>query len=69
MESSKDLKMFKTYSLNVRTTKRLQNLNAKKFKLNKLFNPYVRYEVIYKNIVRALRKFYFRDYVATSRII
>ena len=33
-------------------------MNAIKFKLTKLKSTQIRYEVIYKNLVRDLRKFY-----------
>jgi hypothetical protein len=37
-------------------------MNAVKFKLTKLRTTLIRYEVIYKNLVRDLRKFYSRDF-------
>ena len=41
-----------------KTNKRMLNMNAIKFKLTKLRSTQIRYEVIYKNLVRDLRKFY-----------
>lgn len=38
------------------------NLNAIKFKLSKLNSDKIRYEVIYKNLVRDVRKFYSKDF-------
>lgn len=37
-------------------------MNAVKFKLTKLRTTLIRYEVIYKNLVRDLRKFYSKDF-------
>ena len=37
-------------------------MNAVKFKLTKLRTTQIRYEVIYKNLVRDLRKFYSKDF-------
>jgi hypothetical protein len=37
-------------------------MNAVKFKLTKLRTTSIRYEVIYKNLVRDLRKFYSKDF-------
>ena len=45
-----------------KTSKRMLNLNAIKFKLTKLKSDKIRYEVIYKNLVRDVRKFYSRDF-------
>ena len=49
----------KTYT---KTSKRVLNQNAIKFKLTKLKSTSIRYEVIYKNLVRDLRKFYSQDF-------
>ena len=38
------------------------NLNAIKFKLSELKTNAIRYEVIYKNLVRDLRKYYQQDF-------
>lgn len=38
------------------------NLNAIKFKLSELKTTQIRYEVIYKNLVRDLRKYYQQDF-------
>ena len=45
-----------------KTSKRMLNLNAIKFKLSKLKSDKIRYEVIYKNLVRDVRKFYSKDF-------
>ena len=45
-----------------KTSKRMLNLNAIKFKLSKLNSDKIRYEVIYKNLVRDVRKFYSKDF-------
>jgi len=37
-------------------------MNAVKFKLKNLNSTSIRYEVIYKNMVRDLRKFYSQDF-------
>jgi hypothetical protein len=50
------------YDNDKKTSKRILNLNAIKFKLNKLYSKTIRYEVIYKNLVRDLRKFYSKDF-------
>jgi len=47
---------------NTKTSKRVLNMNAVKFKLTKLRTTSIRYEVIYKNLVRDLRKFYSKDF-------
>jgi len=41
-----------------KTSKRILNQNAVKFKLAELKTTVIRYEVIYKNLVRDLRKYY-----------
>ena len=41
-----------------KTNKVLLNLNSVKFKLSSLSDSNIRYEIIYKNLVRDLRKFY-----------
>jgi hypothetical protein len=46
----------------IKTSKRALNMNAVKFKLTKLRTTQIRYEVIYKNLVRDLRKFYSKDF-------
>ena len=38
------------------------NQNAVKFKLSQLKTTNIRYEVIYKNLVRDLRKYYSQDF-------
>ena len=48
--------------METKTSKRMLNLNAIKFKLTKLRSDKIRYEVIYKNLVRDVRKFYSRDF-------
>lgn len=45
-----------------KTSKRVLNMNAIKFKLTKLKTTTIRYEVIYKNLVRDLRKYYAQDF-------
>ena len=45
-----------------KTSKRILNQNAVKFKLQKLRTTSIRYEVIYKNLVRDLRKYYSHDF-------
>ncbi len=45
-----------------KTSKRVLNLNAVKFKLSQLKTTSIRYEVIYKNLVRDLRKYYSQDF-------
>ena len=45
-----------------KTSKRILNKNAVKFKLSQLKTTSIRYEVIYKNLVRDLRKFYSQDF-------
>ncbi len=42
--------------------KRVLNNLALKFKINKLWSPTIRYEVIYKNLLRDVRKFYTHDF-------
>ena len=37
-------------------------MNALKFKLNMLYTNSIRYEVIYKNLVRDIRKFFSKDF-------
>jgi hypothetical protein len=45
------------------------NLNAIKFKLNKLKTDQIRYEVIYKNLIRDVRKFYSKDFNESTDFI
>jgi hypothetical protein len=45
-----------------KTSKRVLNQNAVKFKLSQLKTTSIRYEVIYKNLVRDLRKYYSQDF-------
>ena len=45
-----------------KTSKRFLNLNAVKFKLNHLYSTTIRYEVIYKNLLRDLRKYFSIDF-------
>ena len=42
--------------------KKALNLKPLQFKLNSLMNTSLRYEVIYKNLLRDLRKFYLNDF-------
>jgi len=49
-----------------KTSKKILNLNAVKFKLHRLYTKSIRYEVIYKNLVRDLRKFYTQDFKEVS---
>lgn len=49
-----------------RTNKKLLNENAIRFKLESLENTNVRYEVIYKNIVRDLRKYYTKEFCRST---
>ena len=53
-------------SLYLRTSKRALNQNAIKFRLTKLNSTTIRYEVIYKNLVRDLRKHYSCDFNALN---
>ena len=53
-------------SLQLRTSKRALNQNAIKFRLTKLVSTTIRYEVIYKNLVRDLRKHYSCDFNALN---
>lgn len=46
----------------VKTSKRALNKNAIKFKLKNLKNSNIRYEVIYKNLIRDFRKYYSTDF-------
>lgn len=45
-----------------KTSKRALNINAIKFKLNRLYTNSIRYEVIYKNLVRDIRKFFSKEF-------
>jgi len=45
-----------------KTSKRVLNQNAVKFKLSQLKTTSIRYEVIYKNLVRDLRKYFSQDF-------
>ncbi len=56
--SSFDLNNFNV----LKTSKRILNQNALKFKLTQLKTTTIRYEVIYKNLVRDLRKYYVYDF-------
>jgi hypothetical protein len=47
-----------TFNTANKISKKILNDNAVKFKLTKLRNVEIRYEVIYKNLVRDMRKFY-----------
>ena len=42
----------------IKTSKRILNMNAIRFKLKELKSTNIRYEVIYKNLVRDFRKYY-----------
>ena len=53
-------------TLCLRTSKRALNQNAVKFRLTKLNSTTIRYEVIYKNLVRDLRKYYSCDFNALN---
>ena len=46
--------------------KQIQNTNAVKFKLNNLVMTQIRYQVVYKKLVRSMRKFYCRKFCATG---
>lgn len=50
-----------TNEQNKKTNKRVLNMNAIKFRLYQLHSTNIRYEVIYKNLVRDVRKFYSQD--------
>ena len=52
-----------------KTSKRLLNMNAIKFKLSKLRNASIRYEVIYKNLVRDIRKYLSVDFNTVTNFI
>ena len=45
-----------------KTSKRILNQNALKFKLTQLKTTTIRYEVIYKNLVRDFRKYYTQEF-------
>jgi len=45
-----------------KTSKRVLNANAIKFKLHRLYSNTIRYEVIYKNLLRDARKFFSNDF-------
>lgn len=45
-----------------KTSKRILNLNAVKFKLTNLRTSAIRYEVVYKNLTRDMRKFFSKDF-------
>ena len=47
-------------------TKHELNQNAVKFHLKKLQSKTIRYEVIYKNLVRDIRKFFVADFNGTT---
>ena len=42
----------------IKTSKRILNMNAVKFKLKELKSINIRYEIVYKNLVRDFRKYY-----------
>ena len=46
----------------IKTSKRILNMNAVKFKLKELKSTNIRYEVIYKNLVRDFRKYYTQEF-------
>lgn len=46
--------------------KQLQNTNAVKFKLNNLVMSRMRYQVVYKKLVRSMRKFYGRKFFSNG---
>lgn len=48
----------------VKTSKKVLNMNAIKFKLKELKSNKIRYEVIYKNLIRDFRKFYTQEFNA-----
>ena len=52
-----------------KTSKRVLNMNAIKFKLTKLRSTTIRYEVIYKNLLRDLRKYFSQDFNSTTDYI
>ena len=49
-----------------KTSKRFLNMNAIKFKLQKLHSKNIRYEVIYKNLVRDIRKFISKEFNSST---
>ena len=53
-----NVRLLDVNSLYLKTSKRVLNQNAIKFRLMKLNSRTIRYEVIYKNLVRDLRKHY-----------
>lgn len=53
----------------IRTNKKQLNENAIKFRLERLYSQSIRYEVIYKNLLRDVRKFYCQDFNEQSRFI
>lgn len=46
--------------------KQIQNTNAVKFKLNSMVMNQMRYQVVYKKLVRSMRKFYCRKFVSSG---
>lgn len=53
---------FAEYQPNKKTSKKILNQNAIKFRLQNLRTDNIRYEVIYKNLARDMRKFYSTDF-------
>ena len=53
----------------VRSNKKELNDNAMKFRLRKLYSTSIRYEVIYKNMLRDIRKFYSVEFNNHSQFI
>ena len=48
--------------IELKKSKRELNKNAVKFRLTKLKSVTIRYEVVYKNLVRDIRKFFAQDF-------
>ncbi len=53
----------------VKTSKRILNFNAIRFKLKYLKKGTIRYEVIYKNLIRHMRRHYSKDFNLTTDYI
>ena len=52
--------------IELKKSKRELNKNAVKFRLTKLKSVTIRYEVVYKNLVRDIRKFFAHDFNAMN---
>ena len=55
-----------TFFASRESKKQMQNTNAIKFRLNSLVMQQMRYQVIYKKLVRSLRKFYARKFASAG---